>query len=95
MEVIGRDDSSFDIDAVSRIIRETVERIIGNQPYDPHKINRWTADAVDQILTELTTLDKSFKYIVQAVILEKVGGGFHTASSCYWNNTTDGSCTVR
>ena len=23
------------------------------------------------------------------------GAGLHTASSCYWDNSTDGSCTVR
>ena len=67
MDVIGRDDSSFDVNEVSKIIKETVERIIGNREYLQIHINRWTADAVDQILTELTSLDKPFKYIVQAV----------------------------
>ncbi len=28
-------------------------------------------------------------------ILQKNGAGLHTASSCYWDNSTDGSCTVR
>lgn len=27
--------------------------------------------------------------------MQKNGAGLHTASSCYWDNTTDGSCTVR
>lgn len=26
--------------------------------------------------------------------MQKNGAGLHTASSCYWNNETDGSCTV-
>jgi hypothetical protein len=29
------------------------------------------------------------------IILQKNGAGLHTASSCYWDNSTDGSCTVR
>lgn len=28
------------------------------------------------------------------MIMQKNGAGLHTASSCYWNNETDGSCTV-
>lgn len=95
MDVIGREDSSFNTEEVAKIIKEALERIIGNKEYDQSKISRWTADSVDQILTELTNLDRPFKYIVQTIILEKTGGGFHTASSCYWNNTTDGSCTLR
>jgi dynein light chain Tctex-type 1 len=27
--------------------------------------------------------------------MEKHGAGLHTASSCYWDSTNDGSCTVR
>ncbi len=27
--------------------------------------------------------------------MQKNGGGLHTASSCYWDNSSDGSCTVR
>ena len=32
---------------------------------------------------------------VTCVIMQKNGAGLHTASSCYWDNSTDGSCTVR
>lgn len=32
---------------------------------------------------------------VTCMIMQKNGAGLHTASSCYWNNDMDGSCTVR
>ena len=35
------------------------------------------------------------QYIVTCTIMQKNGAGLHTASSCFWDNTTDGSCTVR
>ena len=41
----------------------------------------------------ITTL--SFISSVTCVIMQKNGAGLHTASSCYWDNSTDGSCTVR
>lgn len=27
--------------------------------------------------------------------MQKNGAGLHSTSSCYWDNNTDGSCTVR
>ncbi len=27
--------------------------------------------------------------------MQKNGAGLHTATSCYWDNTSDGSATVR
>lgn len=32
---------------------------------------------------------------VNCTIMQKNGAGLHTASSCYWDNASDGSCTVR
>ncbi len=65
--VMSGEDTSFVIDEVSNIIKETIERIIGGNSYQHNKVNRWTADIVDNVLTELTKLGKPFKYIVQAV----------------------------
>jgi len=67
MEVICLEDPLFAINEVSTIIKETIERIIGSNQYQNNKVNRWTADIVDQMLTELTNLNKPLKYIVQAV----------------------------
>ena len=59
--------SVFSVDEVSNIIKEVIERLIGRNAYQHDQVTRWTADIVDQILTELTNLGKRFKYIVQAV----------------------------
>lgn len=64
---MSSDDTSFVIDEVSNIIKDTIEKIIGGNSYQHNKVNRWTADIVDHVLTELTRLGKPFKYIVQAV----------------------------
>ena len=36
-----------------------------------------------------------YSITVTCVVVQKNGAGVHTASSCFWDNTTDGSCTVR
>jgi len=58
-------------------------------------VSQWSSNIVEQSLKRLTALGKPFKYVVSVVILQKTGAGLHTASSCYWDNATDGSCTVR
>lgn len=67
MEVPSRDNNSFDINEVSRLITQNVEQVLGTSTYQPKEINHWIANIVDQLLTDLTNLNKPFKYIVQAV----------------------------
>ncbi|UJR13732.1 hypothetical protein I4U23_000742 [Adineta vaga] len=95
VEMMKGDDPAFVVDEISSIVKSTIERVIGGKTYEHNQVNRWSADIVDQTLTELTNLKKPFKYIVHAVLMQKNGAGIHTASSCFWDNTTDGSCTVR
>uniref|UniRef100_A0A8C3S6M7 Dynein light chain Tctex-type 3 n=1 Tax=Chelydra serpentina TaxID=8475 RepID=A0A8C3S6M7_CHESE len=63
--------------------------------YNHNKVNQWTATIVEQSLTHLVKLGKTYKYIVTCAVMQKSGAGLHTASSCFWDTTTDGTCTVR
>jgi len=89
------EETAFVVDEVSNIIKESIEGSIGGNAYQHNKVNQWTSNVVEQCLNQLTKLGKPFKYIVTCVIMQKNGAGLHTASSCFWDNTTDGSCTVR
>lgn len=91
----NREENQFVVDEVSKIIKETIENTIGGNGYQHDKVNNWTSQVVETCLTMLTKEQKPFKYIVTSMIMQKNGAGLHTASSCYWNNDTDGSCTVR
>ncbi|XP_074663141.1 dynein light chain Tctex-type 1 isoform X1 [Tubulanus polymorphus] len=90
-----RVNTAFVVDEVSNIIKESIEGAIGGNAYQHNKVNQWTSNVVEQCLNQLTKLGKPFKYIVTCVIMQKNGAGLHTASSCFWDNSTDGSCTVR
>lgn len=74
---------------------QAIESAIGGNAYQHSKVNQWTTNVVEQTLSQLTKLGKPFKYIVTCVIMQKNGAGLHTASSCFWDSSTDGSCTVR
>jgi hypothetical protein len=53
------------------------------------------SQCIESCLKKLKDLNKPFKYIVTAVLMQKNGAGLHTATSCFWDNTTDGSATLR
>lgn len=91
----GGEETTFVVEEVSNIIKESIEGSIGGNAYQQNKVNQWTSSVVEQCLNQLTKLGKPFKYIVTCVIMQKNGAGLHTASSCYWDNSSDGSCTVR
>jgi len=95
MSETSNDENKFVTDEVSVIIKGSLETIIGGNTYSSSKVNAWTGQVVESILASLCKLNKAFKYVVSCVVMQKNGAGLHTASSCYWDNVGDGSCTVR
>lgn len=67
MEVLTSEHSEFLVNEVSQLIIQTVDHVIGSSSYEQKEINHWIANIADQLLTELTNLNKPFKYVVQAV----------------------------
>lgn len=90
-----QEDTNFVVDDVSKIIKDAIETVIGGNGYDQSRVNNWTTTVVEACTSELTKLLKPYKYIVTCTIMQKNGAGLHTASSCYWDNSSDGNCTVR
>uniref|UniRef100_A0AAY4C444 Dynein light chain Tctex-type 1 n=2 Tax=Denticeps clupeoides TaxID=299321 RepID=A0AAY4C444_9TELE len=89
------DEVAFNPDEASNCVKECIESIIGGVDYSQNKVNQWTASIVELSLTQLVKQGKPFKFIVNCAVMQKSGAGLHTASSCYWDTATDGSCTVR
>uniref|UniRef100_A0A671N251 Uncharacterized protein n=1 Tax=Sinocyclocheilus anshuiensis TaxID=1608454 RepID=A0A671N251_9TELE len=55
-------------------------------------IKQRMSSTVESSLSQLTKLGKPFNDMYHTT---KNGAGLQTASSCFWDNSTDGSCTVR
>ncbi|XP_072217975.1 dynein light chain Tctex-type 1 isoform X1 [Leuresthes tenuis] len=91
----AEEETTFVVDEVSKTIKESVETTIGGNAYQHSRVNQWTTGVVEQCLSQLSKLGKPFKYIVTCIIMQKNGAGLQTASTCFWDNTTDGSCAVR
>ncbi|KAG8229070.1 hypothetical protein J437_LFUL005704 [Ladona fulva] len=87
--------NAFRVDIVSNIIKEVIENTIGANTYQNSKVNQWTSTVVESCLSSLNKMQKPFKYVVTCTIMQKNGAGLHSASSCYWDDKSDGTCTVR
>jgi len=85
----------FDSDIINKLAKQVIESVIGNNAYAHSKVNAWSNSVVEQVLANLMKINRPFKYVVSCVIVQKNGAGLHTATSCYWDNTTDGHTTVR
>lgn len=89
------DEGSFNADDASNTVKECIDSVLGAVDYNVNQVNKWTASIVEISLTQLVKQAKAYKYIVTCAVMQKSGAGLHTANSCYWDATTDGSCTVR
>ncbi|XP_065129412.1 dynein light chain Tctex-type 1 isoform X1 [Paramisgurnus dabryanus] len=95
MDDASAEETAFVVDEVSSIVKDSIEGAIGGNIYQQNRVSMWTSNVVEQCLSQLSKLGKPFKYIVTCIIVQKNGAGLQSASSCFWDNTTDGSCTVR
>ncbi|XP_034035330.1 dynein light chain Tctex-type 3-like [Thalassophryne amazonica] len=86
---------AFSSEDAENIIKECIDSVISGQDYSQAHVNKWTASVVELCLTQLVKQEKSYKYMATCTVMQKCGAGLHTASSCYWDITSDGSCTVR
>eukprot|EP00695_Tsukubamonas_globosa_P003415 TRINITY_DN621_c0_g1_i1.p1 TRINITY_DN621_c0_g1~~TRINITY_DN621_c0_g1_i1.p1 ORF type:complete len:111 (-),score=4.10 TRINITY_DN621_c0_g1_i1:25-357(-) len=85
------DDISFRPEEAQAIAAETVGVILGTHSYSHSKVQHWVASIIEQTMKRLVAMNKPYKYILSCVIMQKNGAGLHTASSCYWDNSSDGS----
>ncbi|XP_053560601.1 dynein light chain Tctex-type 3 isoform X1 [Bombina bombina] len=95
MEEQNKVEATFNAEDASVIVKECVDVILSGVDYDESRVNEWMSSVIEQSLTHLVKMGKAYKYIVTCTVMQRRGAGLHTASSSFWDNTTDGSCTVR
>uniref|UniRef100_A0A2K5MJT9 Dynein light chain Tctex-type 3 n=1 Tax=Cercocebus atys TaxID=9531 RepID=A0A2K5MJT9_CERAT len=76
----------FNAKEAHSIVEECVDGVSAGEDYNHN---------MEQSLTHLVKLGKACKYIVTCAVVQKSTHGFQTASSCFWNTTSDGTCTIR
>ena len=85
-------EDEFVLEDVETIIKQALQATFSaDTVYDPEKVSAWTNTMVEQSLRGLLGQNKSFKYIVTAIIVQKNGAGLHTAAGTYWDGKKAGA----
>ncbi|XP_075567769.1 dynein light chain Tctex-type 3 isoform X2 [Pelecanus crispus] len=77
------DEMIFNADEAHNIVKECIESVLGKADYNHNKVNQWTAAIVEQSLTHLVKLGKTYKYIGQS-----------RNAACYWSVDSESSQPV-
>ncbi|XP_035231049.1 dynein light chain Tctex-type 1-like [Stegodyphus dumicola] len=87
---------SFPADDVTDIIKTVITEVIPKtESYMADMVDEWASTIDEKVLWNLSKLNMPFKYITTCTIMQKNGAGIQSSASCYWDNTSDGSCTIR
>ncbi|KAM7339373.1 hypothetical protein ACRRTK_002857 [Alexandromys fortis] len=89
------DEGGFDPEEAHDAVRECVDAVLGGEDYSHDHAPRWTAGIVERSLARLAKAGGAYKYVVTCAVAQRSVCGLHTASSCFWDAASDGSCTVR
>lgn len=82
-------------DKVLAITSETLSEVLNEQGYASSKCADWIEQISNDILDKLRNLSPNFKYIVNCMIIQKIGAGLHYESVAHWDEKTDASFTSK
>lgn len=94
MDIEASEQAAFLPEQVETILMGAIEHVLKNEVYAEGKVQHWVDSICDKCMAELHELNKPFKYVVSAAIVQKNGAGFHAGHSAYWDISTDNMCQV-
>uniref|UniRef100_F6U2Y1 Dynein light chain Tctex-type 3 n=1 Tax=Monodelphis domestica TaxID=13616 RepID=F6U2Y1_MONDO len=63
------DEIVFNSDEAHNIVKECIDAILGGVDYNQNNVNQWTTAIVEQSLTHLVKLGKTYKYTVTCAVM--------------------------
>jgi len=88
----GKED--FAAEDADMIVKTSIDSVLRDSMYNASKVKDWSNSIIDSILKGLQSLNRPFKYIVTALIVQKNGAGLVSTASTYWDTNKDGVCKV-
>ena len=93
---MSEDSEEFQVEDVEQVVKSSLQSSISQESrYDPETANTTSRSLLEACIKNLAALNKPFKYVVTAIIMQKNGAGLHTAMGAYWDARKDGACTGR
>jgi dynein light chain Tctex-type 1 len=90
--------NEFAFGSLSDNARSIAERIVkkrlSGKAYRHEKVAGWIERIAEDVVAELRQLSPNFKYCVSCAVLQQLGQGVHSATSCFWDERLDGRTTA-
>lgn len=87
--------SKLSSEEVQQICSDVIASVIGTSSYSQSDVTGWSNAIMEQSLASLSKSVKGYKLIVTCILMQKTGAGLNTSASCFWDPSTDYSCTTR
>ena len=64
----NQDENQFTQDQVDKIAFDTAESVLGGEAFLEEKVNGWANDICEKIIVQLTSAERSYKYMANCLI---------------------------
>ena len=82
-------------DEVAGVVEDALKKNFDGKDYDQKEAQSLINATVDDIIKNLHSNHKEFKYVVNGTVFQKGDSSLHYSSTCLWNPNTDGSTTQK
>jgi len=88
-------DERFSDAELTKLTQGVLDEQIGERAYDAKEAPNWLQKIVQEVLSRILERQPRFKVLVHGVLLQRVGAGLHTMSTCFWDPQEDRSVAIR
>lgn len=74
---------------------QVMKKHLDNKTYNQKEAQTWTNTISDELIKNLSAMQKGFKFICNCTIFQKGDSSLHFSSTCLWNPNNDGSLTTK
>ena len=82
-------------DELTQMVDEIIRTYLNDKNYDQKEAQGWTNQISDEVIKQLHSQQRGFKFVCNSTIFQKGDASLHLSSTCLWNPNTDGSITVK
>ena len=74
---------------------QVLKKHLDQKTYSQKEAQTWTNTISDELIKNLSAMQKGFKFMCNCTIFQKGDSSLHFSSTCLWNPNCDGSLTVK
>ena len=80
---------------ITGMLEDTLKKNLDGKNYDQNDAKSIIKQIVDEVISNLKTNHKEFKFVVNGTIFQKGDSSLHYSCACLWNPNTDGSTSAK